>query len=133
MSRTPSKKDTETKPQTDKALEDVMSVIQEKYGEGALVKLGEIRRVDVDVIPTGSVSLDLALGVRGLPRGRIIEIYGPESSGKTTLALHVVAQAQKKGGKAAFIDAEHGLDPEYAKRIGVNINDLLISQPDKRG
>jgi recombination protein RecA len=126
----PPKKEAEINPQTNKALDEVMSVIQEKYGEGALVKLGEVRRVDVDVIPTGSVSLDLALGVRGLPRGRIIEVYGPESSGKTTLALHVVAQAQKKGGKAAFIDAEHGLDPEYAKRIGVKIDDLLISQPD---
>ena len=129
MIRAP-KKEPEKREDHTKALDDVMSVIQEKYGEGALMKLGEVRRVDVDVIPTGAVSLDIALGVRGLPRGRIIEIYGPESSGKTTLALHVVAQAQKKGGKAAFIDAEHGLDPEYAKRIGVNIDDLLISQPD---
>ena len=129
MIRAP-KKEPEKREDHTKALDDVMSVIQEKYGEGALMKLGEVRRVDVDVIPTGAVSLDIALGVRGLPRGRIIEIYGPESSGKTTLALHVVAQAQKKGGKAAFIDAEHGLDPEYAKRIGVYIDDLLISQPD---
>jgi len=94
------------------------------------MKLGEARRVDVDAISTGSLSLDLALGVGGLPKGRIIEIYGPESSGKTTVALHTVAQAQKRGGLAAFVDAEHALDPEYAKRIGVKIDDLLISQPD---
>jgi recombination protein RecA len=94
------------------------------------MKLGEARKVNVDVIPTGSLALDLALGVGGLPRGRVIEVYGPESSGKTTLALHVVAQAQKKGGRAAFVDAEHALDPDYAQRIGVNVNDLLISQPD---
>jgi recombination protein RecA len=94
------------------------------------MKLGEVGKVEVDAIPTGSISLDIALGVGGVPRGRIIEIYGPESSGKTTLALHIVAQAQKGGGKAAFIDAEHALDPEYAKRIGVKIDDLIISQPD---
>ena len=104
--------------------------IQEKYGEGSIMKLGEVGRVDVDVISTGSLSLDLALGVGGVPRGRIIEVFGPESSGKTTLALHIVAEAQKKGGLAAFVDAEHALDPEYAKKIGVKINDLLISQPD---
>ena len=111
-------------------LEATVKEIKERYGEGAIMKLGEARRVDVDVIPTGSISLDIALGVMGMPRGRMIEIYGPESSGKTTLALHVVAEAQKQGGQAAFVDAEHALDPEYAKRIGVNINDLLISQPD---
>jgi len=94
------------------------------------MKLGEARKVDVDVIPTGSISLDLALGVGGMPRGRIIELYGAESSGKTTLALHMAAEAQKKGGIAAFVDVEHALDPEYAKRIGVKVNDLLISQPD---
>lgn len=94
------------------------------------MKLGEARRVDVDVIPTGSVSLDIALGVLGMPRGRVVEIYGPESSGKTTLALHIVTEAQKRGGQAAYIDAEHALDPEYAKKIGVNTKDLLISQPD---
>lgn len=104
--------------------------IQEKYGEGSIMKLGEAKRVDVDVIPTGSISLDLALGVGGIPRGRIIEIYGPESSGKTTLTLHIVAEAQKAGGVAAFVDAEHALDPEYAKKIGVKIDNLLISQPD---
>ena len=104
--------------------------IQSKYGEGAIMRLGEARRVDIDAIPTGSISLDLALGVGGIPRGRIVEIYGPESSGKTTLALHIVAEAQKSGGIAAYVDAEHALDPEYAKKIGVNINQLLISQPD---
>lgn len=104
--------------------------IQEKYGEGAIMRLGEVGRVDVDVIPTGSVSLDLALGVGGIPRGRVIEIYGPESAGKTTLALHIVAEAQKMGGVAAYIDAEHALDPEYAKKLGVKIDQLLISQPD---
>ena len=104
--------------------------LQSKFGEGVLMKLGDIPKVDVDVIPTGSLSLDMALGVGGIPRGRIIEIFGPESSGKTTLALHVIAEAQKKGGITAFIDAEHALDPEYAKRLGVKTEDLLISQPD---
>ena len=104
--------------------------IQEKYGDGSIMRLGEVRKVDVDVIPTGSISLDLALGVGGMPRGRVIEIYGPESSGKTTLALHVVAEAQKRNGVAAYVDAEHALDPDYAARIGVNIDQLLISQPD---
>jgi len=104
--------------------------IQEKYGDGAIMKLGDAKKVDVDVIPTGSISLDLALGVGGYPRGRIIEIYGPESSGKSTLCLHAVAEIQKMGGVAAYVDAEHALDPEYAKKIGVKINDLLISQPD---
>src|SRR3989338_4152457 len=113
-----------------KELDDLLLSLQEKFGEGAIMKLGEVRKTDVAVIPTGSFSLDLALGVGGLPRGRIVEIYGPEASGKTTLALNVVAQAQKQGGKAAFIDAEHALDPEYAARLGVKINDLLISQPD---
>jgi len=112
------------------SLENTLDELRQKFGEGSIMKLGEVRRVNVDVIPTGSFSLDLASGVNGMPRGRIIEVYGPESSGKTTLALHMVAQAQKKGGLAAFVDAEHALDPEYAKRIGVKINDLLISQPD---
>ncbi|RJP44165.1 recombinase RecA [Candidatus Parcubacteria bacterium] len=111
-------------------LDNLISSLREKYGDGVIMKLGEARRVDVSVIPTGSFSLDIALGVGGLPRGRIVEIFGPESSGKTTLALNVVAQAQRQGGKAAFIDAEHALDPEYAARLGVKINDLLISQPD---
>ncbi|MBI2055587.1 MAG: recombinase RecA, partial [Candidatus Sungbacteria bacterium] len=95
-----------------------------------IMKLGGVRKVDVDAIPTGSLALDMALGVGGVPRGRVIEIFGPESSGKTTLSLHIVAEAQKKGGLAAFVDAEHALDPDYAKRLGVKVNDLLISQPD---
>ncbi len=112
--------------QVDAAVKD----LQSKYGEGIVMKLGDVPRVDIDTIPTGSPSLDLALGVGGVPRGRIIEIYGPESSGKTTLTLHIVAEAQKKGGICAFVDAEHAMDPEYAKKLGVQINDLLISQPD---
>ncbi|MBI2627826.1 MAG: recombinase RecA [Candidatus Niyogibacteria bacterium] len=111
-------------------VEAALKEIQAKYGEGAIMKLGEAPRVDVDSIPTGSLGLDLALGIGGMPRGRIVEIFGPESSGKTTLALNVVAQAQKKGGLCAFVDAEHALDPEYAKKLGVKINDLLVSQPD---
>ena len=118
------------KEEKSKDLEALLSSLQEKFGEGAIMKLGEVSKVDVAVVPTGSFSLDLALGVGGLPRGRIIEIYGPESSGKTTLALNVVAQAQKQGGRCAFIDAEHAMDPEYAARLGVHVNDLLISQPD---
>lgn len=113
-----------------KALEDTVKEIQEKFGEGAIMKLGDARKVDVDVIPSGSLALDMALGVGGIPRGRVIEIFGPESSGKTTLALHIVAEAQKKGGLGAFVDAEHALDPDYAKRLGVKVNELLISQPD---
>ncbi|QQG45871.1 MAG: recombinase RecA [Candidatus Niyogibacteria bacterium] len=124
------KKPSEEKSNKAANIEAAIKGIQQKYGEGAIMKLGEARRVDVDVIPTGSLSLDMALGVGGVPRGRVIEIFGPESSGKTTLALNIVAQAQKKGGLCAFVDAEHALDPEYAKRIGVKINDLLISQPD---
>lgn len=104
--------------------------IQTKFGDEAIMKLGDAPRVDVDVIPSGSIGLDWALGIGGYPRGRIIEIFGPESSGKTTLTLHAIAEAQKKGGICAFIDAEHALDPEYAKKIGVKINDLLVSQPD---
>ena len=111
-------------------LEDVIKEIQERFGEGSIMQLGKLIKIPVEVIPTGSLSLDLALGVGGLPKGRIVEIYGAESSGKTTLALHVIAQAQRKGGKAAFVDSEHALDPEYAKRIGVNLENLLISQPD---
>ncbi|OGY59082.1 MAG: recombinase RecA, partial [Candidatus Colwellbacteria bacterium RIFCSPLOWO2_01_FULL_48_10] len=111
-------------------LDTLLASLREKFGDEAVMKLGEIRKVDVSVVPSGSFSLDAALGVGGLPRGRIIEIFGPEASGKTTLALNVVAQAQKQGGRAAFIDAEHAMDPEYAAKIGVNINDLLISQPD---
>lgn len=114
----------------DKGVEIAIKEIQEKYGDGAIMKLGDAKKVDVDVIPTGSISLDLALGVGGYPRGRIIEVYGPESSGKSTLCLHAVAEVQKLGGVAAYVDAEHALDPEYGKKIGVRINDLLISQPD---
>ncbi len=113
-----------------KTLDETVKSLRERFGDGSIMKLGDVSRVNVDVIPTGSLSLDVALGVGGVPRGRIIEIYGPESSGKTTLALHVVAEAQKRGGLAAFVDAEHALDPEYAKKIGVRIDDLLISQPD---
>lgn len=111
-------------------LEDIIKELKEKYGEGVIMKLGEAKKVDVDAIPTGSLSLDLALGVGGVPRGRIIEIFGNESSGKTSLALHIIAEVQKRGGTPAFIDAEHALDPDYAKKIGVNIDTLLISQPD---
>ena len=113
-----------------KILDATIDEIKSRFGDGAIMKLGEAKHVDIDAIPTGSISLDLALGVGGMPKGRIIEVYGPESGGKTTLALHVVAEAQKRGGLAAFIDAEHALDPEYSKRLGVKVNDLLISQPD---
>lgn len=113
-----------------KDLKEAVEEIKQRFGEGAIMKLKEVRPVDVDVIPTGSISLDMALGVGGIPRGRVIEIFGPESSGKTTLALHALAEAQKQGGVGAFVDAEHALDPDYAKKIGVNVDDLLISQPD---
>jgi len=115
---------------TEKKVEAIVNEIKEKYGEGAVMKLGEAKKVDVNSIPTGSISLDIALGIGGIPKGRVLEIYGPESSGKTTLSLHIVAESQKKGGIVAFIDAEHALDPEYARKIGVKIDDLLISQPD---
>lgn len=111
-------------------LQEAMDEIRQRFGETAIMKLKEVGAVDVDVIPTGSISLDLALGVGGIPRGRVIEIYGPESTGKSTLALHICSEAQKKGGVAAFIDVENALDPDYGKRIGVNTDDLLISQPD---
>jgi len=113
-----------------KSVDLMVKEIQEKYGDGSIMRLGNVAKVDVDVIPTGSISLDLALGVGGIPRGRVVEVFGPESSGKTTLALHIVSEAQKLGGVAAYIDAEHALDPEYAKKIGVKIDQLLISQPD---
>lgn len=112
------------------SVDALLKTIQDKFGEGAMMKLGDQPKVDIAVVPTGSIGLDYALGVGGLPRGRIVEIYGPESSGKTTLTLHVIAEAQKQGGLCAFIDAEHAMDPEYAKKLGVNINELLISQPD---
>ncbi len=111
-------------------VEAAVKDLQSRFGEGILMRMGEMAKVDVDVIPTGALSLDMALGVGGVPRGRIIEIFGPESSGKTTLALHITAEAQKKGGICAFVDAEHALDPDYSKRIGVRVEDLLISQPD---
>ena len=113
-----------------KDLEKAIDEIRERFGEGSIMRLKEVRLVDVGTIPTGSISLDLALGIGGIPRGRVIEIFGPESTGKSTLALHILAETQKSGGVAAFVDAEHALDPEYAKKIGVNINELLISQPD---
>jgi recombination protein RecA len=111
-------------------LADTLSELEKRYGKGAIMRLGEAQHVEVETIPTGSLTLDLALGVGGVPRGRAIEIFGPESSGKTTLALHIIAQFQKRGETAAFIDAEHALDPDYAKRIGVDTKNLLISQPD---
>ena len=113
-----------------KALEAVFNVIEKEYGTGSIMKLGDTQLASVDAIPTGSLTLDLALGVGGMPRGRVIEIYGPESSGKTTVALHVVAEAQKRGGEAAFIDAEHALDPVYAEKLGVDIDNLIVAQPD---
>ena len=113
-----------------KALEMAMSQIEKQFGKGSVMKLGEFKAMEVEAIPTGALSLDIALGIGGVPRGRIIEIYGPESSGKTTLALHVIAEAQKMGGEAAFIDAEHALDPVYARKLGVNIDNLIVSQPD---
>jgi len=113
-----------------KVLDSAISAIKERFGEGSIMKLSETNKVNVDAIPTGSIAMDQALGVGGMPRGRIIEIYGAESSGKTTLCLHIVAEAQKKGGVCAYIDAEHAMDPDYAKRLGVNIDELLISQPD---
>ena len=113
-----------------KALDAAMSQIEKQFGKGSVMKLGDYKAMEVEAIPTGSLALDVALGIGGLPKGRIIEIYGPESSGKTTLALHAIAEVQKTGGEAAFIDAEHALDPVYAKKLGVNIDDLIVSQPD---
>ncbi len=128
----PAKESGELSPKEEnkKQLNELLSSLREKFGDGAVMTLGEAKNTNVSVIPTGSFSLDMALGVGGLPRGRVVEIFGPESSGKTTLALNVVAQAQKQGGKAAFIDAEHALDPEYAAKLGVRVNELIISQPD---
>jgi recombination protein RecA len=127
-------KKSETTPvksdEKNKDLENLIESLQSKFGEGAIMKLGDQHAMQVETIPTGSFSLDVALGVGGLPKGRIVEIFGPESSGKTTLALSTIAQAQKQGGRCAFIDAEHALDPEYAKRIGVKVQELLISQPN---
>jgi recombination protein RecA len=114
----------------DKALDTALSQIERQFGKGTIMRLGDQSKVDVDVISSGSIALDAALGIGGYPRGRVIEIYGPESSGKTTLALHAVAEAQKAGGTAAFVDAEHAMDPSYAQNLGVNLDDLLVSQPD---
>ncbi|HEY4534535.1 MAG TPA: recombinase RecA [Enteractinococcus sp.] len=114
----------------EKALEAALAQIDKSYGKGSIMRLGDEVRTPIEVIPTGSVALDVALGIGGLPRGRVVEVYGPESSGKTTIALHAVAEAQRKGGIAAFIDAEHALDPEYAKKLGVDTDALLVSQPD---
>ena len=113
-----------------KALEAAMAQIEKQFGKGSVMKLGEVSAMNVEAIPTGSLSLDIALGIGGVPRGRVIEVFGPESSGKTTVALHVISEAQKSGGEAAFIDAEHALDPVYAKKLGVNIDNLIVSQPD---
>jgi recombination protein RecA len=116
--------------QKHKELNGAVDEIRQRFGDGAIMRLTEVRAVDVDVVPTGSISIDAILGVGGMPRGRVIEIFGSESSGKTTLSLHIIAEAQKKKGTCAFVDAEHALDPDYAKRIGVNTDELLISQPD---
>ena len=119
-----------TAEEKQKALSSAIAQLEKQYGTGAVMKLGEAFNYNVDHIPTGSMTLDMALGIGGVPRGRVVEIYGPESSGKTTVALQVVAQAQKNGGNAAFIDVEHALDPIYAKALGVDIDNLLVSQPD---
>ena len=117
-------------PEKMKALEAALGQIEKQFGKGSVMKLGDFTAMNVEAIPTGALSLDIALGIGGIPRGRIIEVFGPESSGKTTLALHVIAEAQKMGGEAAFIDAEHALDPVYAKHLGVDIDNLIVSQPD---
>ena len=117
-------------PEKKKALEAALSQIEKQFGKGSVMKLGEYKAMEVEAIPTGALSLDIALGIGGVPRGRIIEVFGPESSGKTTLALHIIAEAQKMGGEAAFIDAEHALDPVYARKLGVDIDNLIVSQPD---
>lgn len=124
------KKASKVENDKEKALEVAIKQIRKGFGEGAIMKLGENRKMNIEVIPTGSINLDLALGIGGVPRGRVVEIYGPESSGKTTLALHIIAETQKKNGVAAFIDAEHALDPIYARNLGVDVDELLISQPD---
>ena len=121
---------TKTKDKNTKSLDLAISQIERQFGKGSIMRMGEDNIIQMDSISTGSISLDAALGIGGIPKGRICEIYGPESSGKTTLTLHIVAEAQKAGGHAAFIDAEHAMDPSYAKKLGVNIDELLISQPD---
>ncbi len=129
-SKKPAEKAEMDQSERKKALDAALAQIEKQYGKGAIMRLGENRKMNVDAIPTGSISLDAALGIGGLPRGRIVEIYGPEASGKTTLALHVVAETQKKGGEAAYIDVEHALDPVYARALGVDVDSLLVSQPD---
>lgn len=124
------KKATEQQTEKFRAAQTAIEQIKERYGESAIMKFGEAKAMEVDAVPTGSLSLDIALGVGGVPRGRVIEIFGPEASGKTTLAQHIIAEVQKLGGIAAFIDAEHALDPDYARKIGVDVDNLLISQPD---
>ena len=121
---------TKVSEEKQKALEAALGQIEKQFGKGSVMKLGEFKAMNVEAIPTGALSLDIALGIGGIPKGRIIEVYGPESSGKTTLALHMIAEAQKLGGEAAFIDAEHALDPVYAKHLGVDIDNLIVSQPD---
>ena len=123
-------KDLTIEKDKEKILDQVLADIEKQFGKGAVMRLGSQEHLNVEVVPSGSLSLDIALGVGGYPKGRIIEIYGPESSGKTTFALHAIAEVQRRGGRAAFIDAEHALDPVYAKNLGVNINELLLSQPD---
>ena len=123
-----SKKTVSNAENKEKALQDALQQIQKQFGKGAIMKLGDdTAKLDIEAISTGSISLDLATGIGGVPKGRIIEVFGPESSGKTTLTLHIIAEAQKAGGRAAFIDAEHALDPEYAKNLGVNVDELLVS------
>ena len=129
MSNNDEKKEVKTDDKK-KALDVALSHIEKQFGKGAIMKLGEYNVVNVDVIPTGALSLDMALGIGGIPKGRIVEIYGPESSGKTTLTLHMIAEAQKMGEETAFIDAEHALDPAYARNLGVDIDNLLVAQPD---
>ncbi|MCX5657189.1 MAG: DNA recombination/repair protein RecA, partial [Candidatus Omnitrophica bacterium] len=124
------KEQREAKTEKEKALELALTQIEKQFGKGSIMKLGQETKLEIPFIPTGSIVLDYALGIGGIPRGRVVEIFGPESSGKTTLALSVISQAQHSGGVAAFIDAEHAMDPTYAKKIGVNLDDLLISQPD---
>ena len=119
-----------TPEEKQKALETAISQIEKNFGKGTIIKMGENPKMNVSSVSTGSISLDMALGIGGLPKGRIVEVYGPESSGKTTLTLHAIAEVQKTGGQAAFIDAEHALDPVYAKNLGVDIDNLLVSQPD---
>ena len=118
------------KEEKQKALDTAIAYIEKQFGAGAIMKLGDSKALDVEAIPTGSMTLDMALGIGGIPRGRIVEIYGPESSGKTTVALHCIAQAQRAGGEVAFIDVEHALDPVYAEKLGVDIDSMLVSQPD---